>query len=163
MAAIFKALSDKFSPNKQSALSALQEVESAIDAIEQQKATIETQRAALQDQLTATQADLEGMKNFRDMHAEKMETWKKQDEYTSKLRRRNPNIQIGVSSWTDYKAALGDVLIHNAVKPYKRIQVYFLGTVPDQDSLNKILPGYHAYDVEVWSLADVDNPVQLSL
>src|SRR5690348_6316040 len=105
MAGFFRALSDTFTPNKKSALTALQEVETAIDAIEQQKAAIESQKEALEEQLASTQADLEGMRDFRDMHAEKIDTWKKQDEYTGKLRRRNPNIQIGVSTWTDYKAA----------------------------------------------------------
>jgi hypothetical protein len=156
MAALLTKLSDMFSPNKRSALTALQEVESAIDAIERQKETIEAQ-------LLATQTDLEEMKNFREMHSEKVATWKKQDELGNKLRQSTLNTQITVAAWSDYKAALGELLIRNAAKPMKELRVYFLGEVPDETRLKKIIPGYAAYGVQTWSLADTENPVQVLL
>ena len=65
------------------AASALESVQQAIDQME-------TQKARLEEQLQSAQEEIDGVKNFRDIHVKKVETWKKQDQYREALRKSFP-------------------------------------------------------------------------
>lgn len=126
----------------------------ALDSIQQAIEQMEQQKALLENQLQTAQDEIDSVKDFRDMHSQKIETWKIQDECRDALRKANPKVQIAVAPWDEYKAALGEVLIRNALQPLPEIRVCFLDPQPaDNDTkAKKIVAAFGKYGVEVYSL-----------
>ena len=146
MGKLLKEVVQPKKPKGNPAKSALETVQQAIEQLELQKDTLE-------HQLETAKQEIESVKGFRDDHVKKIETWKVQDEYRRTLRQNNPDVQVTVAPWDEYKAALGEVLVKNFTQKLPKMRIYFIGDRPnDETRVHKILGTYKKHGVEVYSL-----------
>lgn len=139
------------------AASALESVQLAIEQMEQQKHRLE-------EDLENAQREIDSVKSFREQHVKKVSTWKIQDECRELLRRENPDVQVAVAPWEEYKAALGEILFRNVSKPHQTLRVYFLEPEPeDANKVKKIVTAYGKYNVEVYGLTGTYPDMKASL